>query len=78
MFTRNGFNIYPREIERVIGEMPGVSDVRVTAIPEPMRENDIAVHVTGAVTEAAVKTWCDDRLASYKRPSVITIGPGGA
>ena len=25
MFTRNGFNIYPREIERVVGEMPGVA-----------------------------------------------------
>jgi acyl-CoA synthetase (AMP-forming)/AMP-acid ligase II len=24
MFARNGFNIYPREIERVVTEMPGV------------------------------------------------------
>jgi long-chain acyl-CoA synthetase len=75
MFTRNGFNIYPREIERVIGEMTGVRSVRVTAIPESLRENDIAVDVTGAVTEADVKAWCDDRLAVYKRPSLITIQP---
>ncbi|HUQ80707.1 MAG TPA: AMP-binding protein [Gemmatimonadaceae bacterium] len=76
MFTRNGFNIYPREIERVIGEMPGVSAVRVTAVPEPLRENDIAITVAGDVSAAAVKAWCDDRLAAYKRPSAITIEPG--
>ena len=75
MFTRNGFNIYPREIERVVGEMPGVRGVRVTAAPEPLRENDIAITVVGDVSAADVKAWCDDRLAVYKRPSFITIEP---
>jgi len=73
MFTRNGFNIYPREIERVVGELPGVRTVRVRAIPEQTRENDIAVDVVGAVTAADVKSWCDARLAVYKRPSVIQV-----
>jgi long-chain acyl-CoA synthetase len=73
MFTRNGFNIYPREIERVIGEMPGVRAVEVTALPDPLRENEIAIRVTGDVGAADVKAWCDDRLAVYKRPSVVTI-----
>jgi long-chain acyl-CoA synthetase len=73
MFTRNGFNVYPRELERVIGEMPGVRTVRITAISNPVRENDIAVEVDGDVTAAYVKAWCDDRLAVYKRPSVVTV-----
>jgi long-chain acyl-CoA synthetase len=75
MFTRNGFNIYPSELERVIGEMPGVQRVRVRAIPEPVREHDIGVSVTGNVTTEQVKSWCDARLSSYKQPSVIEVEP---
>ena len=78
MFTRNGFNIYPRELQRVLGEMPGVRSIRVTAVPDPMRENDIAVEVDGDVTTADVKGWCADRLAVYKRPSFVTVIGGGA
>ena len=73
MFTRNGFNIYPRELERVIGAMPGVEAVRVYAIPDPLRENDIGVEVHGAVTETAIKDWCDAQLSAYKQPAVIKV-----
>ncbi len=73
MFTRNGFNVYPREVERVIGALPGVTTVRAWAVPEPSRENDVAVEIAGAVTEAEVRRWCEARLSAYKQPSVITI-----
>ena len=73
MFTRNGFNIYPREIERVVMLIPGVRAVRVRRMPEPIRENDIALDVEGDVTVDEVKAWCDAHLASYKRPSEIVI-----
>ena len=71
MFTRNGFNIYPRELEQAIGEMPGIQSVRVSAAPDPLRENDIVVDVEGDVTADAVKAWCKERLATYKQPSVV-------
>ena len=73
MFTRNGFNVYPRELERAIGELPGVREVAVSPIPEPSKENDIRVRVRGAVTEAAVRQWCEARLSAYKQPSVVEI-----
>jgi acyl-CoA synthetase (AMP-forming)/AMP-acid ligase II len=73
MFTRNGFNIYPRELERVIGSMPGVRRVRVTPVPDAMRENEIAVDVAGDVTPADVQAWCATRLAVYKRPTHVTV-----
>ena len=73
MFTRSGFNIYPREIERVVGAMPGVRDARVHAIPDGERENDIAVQVVGAVTPDEVRAWCSSRLSAYKQPAAITI-----
>jgi long-chain acyl-CoA synthetase len=78
MFTRNGFNIYPREIERVVGQLPGVRAVGVRAIPDPVRENAIAVDVHGSVTVTDVKHWCDERLAVYKRPSSISVSNDGA
>lgn len=75
MFTRNGFNIYPRELEQVVGAMPGVQHVRAFAIPEPVRGNDVGLEVRGEVSEADVKEWCEPRLAAYKLPSVITVRP---
>ena len=77
MFTRNGFNIYPRELELALERMPGVRNARVSAIPEPAREHDIAVAVTrdGSrdLSEADVKDWCERQLAQYKQPSRIEI-----
>ena len=73
MFTRNGFNVYPREIERVVGEMPGVARAEVTPIPEPSRENDIRLRVWGGVTEAQVREWCESRISAYKQPTTIEI-----
>ena len=76
MFTRNGFNIYPREIERVVEEMERVQRVTARPIPDPIRENDIANDVRGDVDAADVKRWCDERLSVYKRPTSIVITPG--
>lgn len=73
MFTRNGFNIYPREIEAALLRMPGVRSVLSWGIPEPQKENDIAVCVTGAVSETEVKHWAQRELAAYKVPSRIEI-----
>ena len=73
MFTRNGFNIYPREIERVASAMPGVRAARVRPLPDSLHEHDIALDVSGDVGAGGVTHWCDERLSAYKRPSVITI-----
>ncbi len=73
MFTRNGFNVYPREIEQVVGAMPGVRAARVVAIPEPSRGSDIGLSVDGDVSDAEVKAWCAARLSAYKQPTLIEI-----
>ena len=73
MFTRSGFNVYPREIERVVCEMPGVRAASVRAIPEPAREHDIELTVSGQVAEAEVKSWCEERRAAYKQPAMVVI-----
>ncbi|MBX9928753.1 MAG: AMP-binding protein [Gemmatimonadaceae bacterium] len=73
MFTRNGFNVYPAEIERVVAELDGVWQVRCYAIPEPSRENDVGLEIVGTVTAEAVKAWCETRLSAYKQPSTIDV-----
>jgi long-chain acyl-CoA synthetase len=73
MFTRNGFNIYPREIERAVEELAGVTRAEVRALPDPEREHAIALRVAGAVTEAEVRAWCEQRLSAYKQPAVVEI-----
>lgn len=73
MFTRNGFNVYPAELQRVVREMPGVVDVTVTPIAEPSRENDIRIEVAGGVSPDDVKAWCAERLSVYKQPSEVLI-----
>jgi long-chain acyl-CoA synthetase len=75
MFTRNGFNIYPRELERVVRELDGARAVTVRAIPHPAREHDIALDVIGTVEAEEVRRWCEERLSSYKQPSEIQIIP---
>lgn len=73
MFTRGGFNVYPREVEHVIGALPGVQHVVVEALPDAMREHEVAVAIEGTVTEDEVRRWCESRLNAYKRPTSITI-----
>ena len=79
MFTRNGFNIYPREIERVLRDDPRVADASVSAVPDMARENEVALTVVPApgaeLDEETVRRICRDGLAAYKQPSRITIEP---
>ena len=78
MFTRNGFNIYPRELERVVGEMPGVENVQVSAAPDVAHENEIVMDVVGSVSERDIRAWCELHLSDYKQPGVVRIHPGAA
>ena len=75
MFTRSGFNIYPRELERVVMAMPHVARAEVVAVAHPSKENDILFRVWGHVTDAEVRRWCETRLSAYKQPTVVEINP---
>ncbi len=75
-----GENVYPSEVEAVIGSHPAVSDVAIIGLPD----DKWGERVTAAVVrrdgqpldEAALTDWCRDKLAGYKRPrSIIFITP---
>jgi long-chain acyl-CoA synthetase len=77
MFTRGGFNVYPREVERALEQDPRVAEATVTAVPDPVKENDIVLTVVPAagvdLDEAAVRAICRERLATYKQPGIVVI-----
>lgn len=75
MFTRNGFNVYPRELERAVTELRGVRSAGIRALPDPLKENAIALRVEGGATEEEIRRWCEWRLSAYKQPNAIEITP---
>ena len=73
MITRNGFNVYPREIEHAVRELPGVVSVVARAVERPEAEPDIEIDVVGSASVADIKAWCEERLSAYKQPSAIQV-----
>ena len=72
-----GENVYPSEVEAIIGSHPGVSDVAVIGLADDKwgeRVTAAVVRRDGAgLDEAALTDWCRDKLAGYKRPRSIAF-----
>ncbi|PHX86805.1 MAG: hypothetical protein CK538_01765 [Opitutia bacterium] len=71
LIISGGFNIYPREIEELILEQPGVREATVVGVPDVVRgEVPVAyVVVDGAVfDEAATVAVLRSQFASFKQP----------
>jgi acyl-CoA synthetase (AMP-forming)/AMP-acid ligase II len=77
MIISGGYNIYPREVEEVVAEAPGVAEVAVIGVPDEDWGQRVVAFVTahaGAlVDEAAVLEHCRTRMASYKKPKEIRV-----
>ncbi len=75
LIIASGFNIFPREVEEVMHQHPGVQEVVVFGVPEAYRgETVMAVIVpkTGAAVDAEeIIHFCRERLAAYKVPTII-------
>jgi acyl-CoA synthetase (AMP-forming)/AMP-acid ligase II len=77
MVISGGENIYPSEIEAVLGAHPAVREVAVIGLPDPKwgeRVHGIVVLRADATANAAdLVEWCRDKLAGYKRPRSVEI-----
>lgn len=70
-----GMNVYPREIEEVIEQLPAVAEVAVIGCQDALRgETPVAFVVPKpgqTLTETEVVNYCRERLATYKVPSRV-------
>ena len=77
MIISGGENVYPSEVEQVLGAHPQVKDVAVIGVPhEKWGEAVHAVvvlHQDQHVTQSDILDWCKDRIAGYKRPKSISV-----
>ena len=79
MLLVNGINVYPREIEEVIYQFPGVKEAAVIGVPDPRRGEQPVAFVTVAegqtLDEKALQQFIRTRLADYKLPKQIVFLP---
>lgn len=70
LIISGGFNIYPREIEEVLLEQPGVREAVVVGMPDTRRgEVPVAYLVTDdLINETTLHGVCAQQLASFKVP----------
>ncbi len=75
MIISGGENIYPSEVEAVLGTHPVVQDVAVIGVPdEKWGESVLAIVVLRPDLRAGERElldWCRERLAGYKRPRAV-------
>jgi malonyl-CoA/methylmalonyl-CoA synthetase len=73
LIISGGFNIYPREIEEVLLEQPGVREAAVCGAPDELRGELPVAYVVADETfdEKAAEDACRKSLASFKVPRAI-------
>ena len=77
MYISGGENVYPAEVEKVLREHPGIEDVAVAGVPDPVwGETGVAFIITkpgNTLNPAELLELCDGRIARYKWPKKIVF-----
>jgi long-chain acyl-CoA synthetase len=77
----SGFNVYPVEVEEVVGEVDGVAEVAVIGTADERTGEAVVAYVKPAPTTSltddelaeAVRAHCAVRLARFKQPSQVHV-----
>lgn len=77
LIISGGFNVYPKEVELLLDEVPGVKESAVIGLPHPdFGEAVFAVLSGGAGLDgAAAVDAIRDRLARFKQPKAAVVVP---
>jgi long-chain acyl-CoA synthetase len=79
MLLVNGINVYPREIEEIIYQFPGVKEAAVIGQPDPRKGEQPVAFVAAAdgavIDEKALLQFIRGKLADYKVPRHVTFLP---
>ena len=74
LIISGGYNVYPKEVEKLIDEMPGVVESAVIGVPHmDFGEGVVAivVPVGDDVSEPEVRLSLEGRLARFKQPKIV-------
>ncbi len=77
LIIRGGFNVYPREVEEVLYQIPEVLEAAVYGVPHKDYGEEVAAAVVlkeGSKTDPdAIRAFVKERVAPYKYPRIIHI-----
>ena len=75
MIISGGENVYPSEVEGVLGSHPMVKDVAVIGLPHDKWgeavQAVVVLHEKSRISEDELLDWCRGRMAGYKRPQAV-------
>ena len=77
MILRGGYNVYPREIEEVLYEIPAVAEAAVMGIPHDDLGEEIVAVVSfkegQSATDEEIQAFAREQVAAYKYPRHVVI-----
>ena len=77
MLLVNGINVYPREIEEILYQFPGVREAAVVGFPDPRRGEQpvafLAASEGHTLDTARIIEFVRERLADYKVPKHVNV-----
>jgi acyl-CoA synthetase (AMP-forming)/AMP-acid ligase II len=77
MIITGGENVYPSEVEAVLGANPKVKDVAVIGVADSKwgeRVHAVIIAHDGETpTEGELIEWCRGRIAGHKRPRSVSF-----
>ncbi|MFK2906063.1 AMP-binding protein [Dyella ginsengisoli] len=74
MILVSGFNVYPNEVEDIVMQHPGVSEVAAVGVPDEHSGEVVKIFVVRKdpnLGEEELREFCRENLTGYKRPKLI-------
>ena len=73
LIISGGVNVYPLEVEQILGEHPGVADVAVYAVDDPDWGQRVCAAIVGDVVRTSSTAYAREHLAPPKRPKTWVV-----
>ncbi len=73
LIITGGVNVYPAEVERILGDVPGLAEVAVFGVEDERWGQRVCAAVVGRLDADSVHAFARVHLAPHKRPKDVRI-----
>lgn len=76
LINRGGYKVYSVEVESTLMECPGVAEVALIPVSDPVlgeKSHAVVYSKIKTLTESEVKRFCAERLSDYKVPDYVSF-----